>query len=69
MKDVESDARFDSPQVKQDLISSITNFVHQLHHEFSNDLRLKTRKYEEILKLVGGRAQCPVSLPEIRLWP
>ena len=33
--------RFDSSQVKQDLISSIINFVYELPHELPNDLRLR----------------------------
>ena len=33
--------RFDSPQVKRNLISSIANLVYELFHELPNDLRLR----------------------------
>ena len=33
--------RSESPQVKRYLISSITNLVHELPHEFPNDFRLR----------------------------
>ena len=33
--------RFDSSQVKQDLVSSIINFVYELPHELPNYLRLR----------------------------
>ena len=43
--------KFDSPQVKRDLISSITNFVYELPHELLSDLRLKILgNYETIQK-------------------
>ena len=32
--------RFDSPQVKRDLITRIIDFVYELPHELPNDLRL-----------------------------
>ena len=32
--------RSESPQVKENLISSITNLIYELPHEFSNDLKL-----------------------------
>lgn len=37
-----SSVEADSPQVIQDLISSIMNFVHELPHDLSNDLRLRS---------------------------
>ena len=55
--------RFNSVQVKQDLISSIINFV----NEFSNNLRLmKAGNLRKILKLDGDRALPAVSIPEIK---
>ena len=44
---------FDSPQVKRDLISSITDFVFEKPRELANDLRLKILENEEI----SGRSQ------------
>ena len=32
--------RSESPQVKENLTSSITNLIYELPHEFSNDLKL-----------------------------
>ena len=64
-------SRFDSLQVKRDLISSIINFVYELSHELPNDLRLGIlgmRKYRKISKLGEGNL-VPSSLPEIKLWP
>ena len=40
----------DSPQVKQNLISTITNFVCELPHELQNGLRLITLGNQEILE-------------------
>ena len=37
---MKSGNRFDSPQVKRDLITRIINFVYELPHELPNDLRL-----------------------------
>ena len=42
--------RPDSPQVKQNLISTITNFVCELPHELQNGLRLITLGNQEILE-------------------
>ena len=42
--------RSESPKVKQCLISSITNFVHELLHELPNDLRLRILGNWEILE-------------------
>ena len=51
-----------SPQVERDLISSIINLVCQLPDELPNDVRpRKLGNIREILKLVGGKAQCPLS--------
>ena len=36
---------FDSSQAKENLISSITNFVCELPHELPNDLKLGILKY------------------------
>ena len=41
--------RSDSPQVKRYLISSIASLVHELTHEFPNDLRLRISVNQEIL--------------------
>ena len=42
----------DSPQIKQNLISSIENLVYELPHELPNDLRLRklgnTRKISNL---------------------
>ena len=40
----------DSPQVKGNLISSITILVYELPHELPNDLRLKILRVQEILE-------------------
>ena len=40
----------ESPQVKQYLISSITNLVHELPHKLPNDLRLRILGNQEILE-------------------
>ena len=40
----------ESPQVKRYLISSITNLVHELPHEFPNDLRLTILGNQDILE-------------------
>ena len=44
--------------------SKITNLVHSLPHELVNDLKQKIRKPQIWMKI----AQCPVTLPEIKLW-
>ena len=47
--------KFDSPQVKLDLISSITNFIYKLPHELVNDLRSwEIRKKQEKIKIWWG---------------
>ena len=59
-----------SPQVKQDLIPCIINFVQELPLELSKDLESQeTRKYHENLK-VGCRQSLVPGLPfkNIRLW-
>ena len=33
--------KFDSPQVKRDLISSMINFLHELPYELPKDMRLR----------------------------
>ena len=56
--------RFAPPQVKQNLISSITNLVYELPHKLQNDLIL--RKLGNIGKSSnsdGAIAQRPASLP------
>ena len=57
--------RSDSPQVKRYLISSITNWVHELPHELPNDLRLRILGNQEILEKVkfGWRCSLVPSLP------
>ena len=42
--------RSDSPQVKRNFIPSIANLVHELPHEYSNDLRLRILGNYEILE-------------------
>ena len=42
--------RFDSAQVKRDLISSIINYVHKLPHESPTDI-----SFRKISELVGSR--------------
>ena len=43
--------RFHSPQVKQNLISSITNLVYELPNELRNNLRFEIfRKFKNIKK-------------------
>ena len=65
--------RSDLPQVKLNLIFSITSLVYELPHELLNDLRLQTkdlRKLGNIRKISnqgGDIAWCPVSLPETKL--
>ena len=44
--------RFQSPQVKHNLISSITNFVYELPNELANDLRFKISLNLQILKVL-----------------
>ena len=51
----------ESPQVKQYLISTITNLVHEL----PNNLRLENIR--KISNVSGDAAQCPVFPPEIKL--
>ena len=51
--------RSESPKVKQCLVSSITNFVHELPHQLPNYLRLRILENWEIFKKisnVGGDA-------------
>ena len=44
--------KFDLPQVKRDLISSITNFIYKLPHELVNDLRSwEIKKKQEKIKI------------------
>ena len=58
-----------SPQVKRDLIASITNFVYELPHKLPSHLRLwKLRNIRKISNQGGHIAQCPVSLPETKVW-
>ena len=40
----------DSPQVKRNFMSSITNLVYELSHELPNNLRFKTSGNLEILE-------------------
>ena len=49
--------RSDSPQVKQNLMSSIANFVYELLHELPNTLRLRILENQEILKKYLGWTQ------------
>ena len=42
--------RAESPQVKQHLVSSITNLVHDFPHRLPNDLRLSILENYEILE-------------------
>ena len=56
----------DSPQVQGNLIPSIANLVYKLSHELLNDLR-KLGNIRKISNLGGYRAQCLVSLQELRL--
>ena len=44
--------KLESPQVKQNSISSITNLVHALPHELLNNLRLRILANLKILKNV-----------------
>ena len=63
--------RFDSPNIKRTLISSIANSVYELPHEVPNNKTQDLRKLGNIRKIsnLGGHiAQCLVSLQEIRLW-
>ena len=60
--------RSDSPQVKGNLISSITNLLYELPHELPNDLRLrKLGNIRKISNLGGHIAQYLVSLQELRI--
>ena len=49
--------RPDSPQVKQNLISTITNFVRELPHELQNGLRIITLGQPQLLFVIfkGGK--------------
>ena len=59
----------DSQKVKRNLVSGIKNLVQALSHEFQNNLGLRiSGNIRKISNLVGGIAQCPVSLPNIKLW-
>ena len=42
--------RYDSPQVKQNLIFSIANLKYKLPHELPNDLRFRILGYYKILE-------------------
>ena len=50
---------------KRNVIPSIANYVYQLPHEYSNDLR-KLGNIKKIPNLGGEIAQCLVPLPEIK---
>ena len=50
---------------KRNVIPSIANYVYELRHEYSNDLR-KLGNIRKIPNLGGDIAQCLVPLPEIK---
>ena len=60
----------DSPQVQQNLMSTITKLVHQLPHELPHE-QLKTQDLTKlgsirtISNLGGNTAYCPLSFPEL----
>ena len=56
--------RSHSPQVKRNLISSITNLVFKWLINYQMNLNLPK---SQISNLCGGIVLCPVSLPEIKL--
>ena len=58
--------KFNSLQIKQDLLSSVINLVHELALEFPNNLKQKILGNKEIIsKFVRDTGQYPVSSPEI----
>ena len=61
--------RSDSPQVQENMISTITNLKYELSHELPNDLRLRILgNIGEIANQGGDIAQCPAPFPKIKLW-
>ena len=54
-------------KVKQDLISSITNFVYELPHELPNDVRLRGCLYE-VRHLTQARRLTRVGYPSSRVY-
>ena len=51
------------------MIFSIANLVYELPHELPSNLRLRILgNIRKISNLGADIAQCPVSLPEIKLW-
>ena len=54
--------RFDLSGVKQNFISEIKHFLHELSQELHQDIRLESRKYFE------NRKNDPLTLAEIKRW-
>ena len=46
--------KFDLPQVKQNLISSVANFICKLPHEFLHDVILRILGNKKIISKLGG---------------
>ena len=60
-----------TPQVKRNFISSITNLVYELPQKLPNNLKLriqKIRKYKKDLKIGPEHRVLPISLLETKFW-